>query len=72
MKSFRKEERLIQKLNIKICKLGDVCKKTSLLKRFTDGGLGPKPQLLGNFFGKKTILMPLDHILHVFRGIGKN
>ena len=68
-KSFQKGERLNQKLKMKICKLGDVCKQTSLLKRISDGGLGPKPQLLGNFFGKKVILMPLDHILHVFRTI---
>ena len=31
-------------------KLGDVCKQTSLLKGITDGGLGLKPQLLGNSF----------------------
>ena len=49
-KSFQKGERLNQKLKIKICKLGDVCKQTSLLKRITDGGLGVKPQLLGIFF----------------------
>ena len=35
---------------MKICKLEDVCKQTSVLKRITDGGLGPKPQLRGNFF----------------------
>ena len=71
-KSFQKGERLNQKLKLKICKLGNVCKQTSLLKRITDGGLGPKSQLLGNFlqfFGKKAILMPLNHILHVFRTI---
>ena len=43
---------------MKIYKLGDVCKQTSLLKRITDGGLRPKPQLLGKFFafffGKKS------------------
>ena len=49
-KSFQKGECLNQRLNMKIYKLGDVCKQTSLLKRITDGGLGPKPQLLGNFF----------------------
>ena len=58
---------------MKICKLGDVCKQASLLKRITDEGLGPKPQLLGNFFAffleKKAILMPLDYISHVFRTI---
>ena len=68
-KSFQKGERLNQKLQMKICKLGDVCKQTSLFKRITDGGLGPKPQLLGNFLEKKAILMPLDHISHVFRTI---
>ena len=55
-KSFQKRERLNQKLKMKICKLGDVCKQSSLLKRITDGGLGPKPKLLRNFlhfFGKK-------------------
>ena len=49
-KKFSKGKSLNQKLKMKICKLGDVCKQTSLLKRITDGGLGPKPQLLGNFF----------------------
>ena len=29
-KSFQKRERLNQKLKMKICKLGDVCKQTSL------------------------------------------
>ena len=47
-KSFQKGERLNHKLKMKICKLGDVCKQTSLLRRITDGNLGPKPQLLGN------------------------
>ena len=54
---------------MKICELVNVCNQTSLLKRVTDGGLGPKPQLLGSFFGKKAILMPLGHISHVFRTI---
>ena len=49
-KSFQKEERLNQKLKMKVCKLGDVCKQTSLLKRITDGGLEPKPRQLGSFF----------------------
>ena len=69
---FSKDRSLNQKLKMKIYKLGDVCKQTSVLKRITDGGLGPKPQLLGiflQFFGKKAILMPLDHISHVFRTI---
>ena len=71
-KSFAKREHLNQKLKMKICKLGDVCKQTSLLKHITDGDLEPKPELLGNFiaiFWKKAILMPLDHISHVFRTI---
>ena len=40
---FSKGKSLNQKLKMKICKLGDVCKQTSLFKRITDGGLGPKP-----------------------------
>ena len=72
-KSFQKGERLNQMVKMKICKLGDVCKQTSLLKRITDEGLGPKPQLLGkfflHFFGKRALLMPLDHISHTFRTI---
>ena len=40
---FLKGKSLNQKLKMKICKLGDVCKQISLLKRITDGGLGPKP-----------------------------
>ena len=63
---------LNQKLKMKLCKLRDVCKQTSLLKRITDGGLGPKPQLLGNFFAvfwKKSYFNELDHISHVFRTI---
>ena len=54
---FSKGRSLNQKLKMKICKLGDVCKQTRLLKRITDGGLEPKPQLLGNFcaiFWKKS------------------
>ena len=71
-KSFQKGEHLNQKLKMKICKLGDMCKQTSLLKHITDGGLGPKLQLLGNFFAifwKKAILLPLDHISYVFSAI---
>ena len=41
--SFQKGQRLNQKLKMKICNLEGVCKQTSLLKRITDGGLGPKP-----------------------------
>ena len=52
----------MQKLKMKICKLGDVCKQTSLLKRITVGGLGPKLQLLCKILGKKAILKPLGHI----------
>ena len=47
---FSKGRSLNQKLKMKICKLGDVCKQTNLLKRITDEGLGPNRQLLGNFF----------------------
>ena len=66
------KERAIKSKVMKICKSGDVCKQTSLLKRITDGGLGPNPSCLAiflQFFGKKAILMPLDHISHVFRSI---
>ena len=69
---FSKERSLNQKLKMKICKLGDVCKQTSLLKRITDGGLGPKPSYLAMFlqlFGKKAVLMSVDHISHAFRTI---
>ena len=47
---FSKDRSLSQKLKMKICKLGDVCQQISLLKRITNGGLGPKLQLLGIFF----------------------
>ena len=67
-KIFQKGERLNQKLEMKICKLQNVCKQTSLLKRIADRGLGPK--FFGIFLEKKLfILMPLDHISHVFRTI---
>ena len=46
---FSKRRALKPKV-MKICKLVDVCKQTSLVKRITDGNLGRKPQLLGNFF----------------------
>ena len=39
------------------------------------GGLGAKPQPQGDFckfLEKKSILIPLDHISHVFRAIWKN
>ena len=51
---FSKGRALKSKVKMKICKMGDVCKQTSLHKRITNGGLGPKPQLLGNFFGKTS------------------
>ena len=38
-------------------------------------GLGAKPPAAGRFlwvFWKKAILMPLDHISHVFKAIWKN
>ena len=63
-KSFQKGERLNQKLKMKICKLGDVCKKTILLKRITERGLWPKPQLRGNvfaiFFWKKSYFNAIE------------
>ena len=31
-----------------------------------------RSQPLGNFGKNKAILMPLDHVLHVFRAISKN
>ena len=39
--------------------------------RITDGGLGEKPPAAGQFFVSfwKAILMPLDHISQVFKGI---
>ena len=36
------------------------------------GGLGAKPPAAGRFFvifWKKVVLIPLDHIFHVFRAI---
>ena len=45
--------------------------KVVLLKRVGDGGLGAPPpaarRFLVFFWKKKAILLPLDHILHVFR-----
>ena len=41
--SFLKGEGLKQKFQMKISKLEDLCKSTSLLKRITDGDLGMKP-----------------------------
>ena len=68
---------------MKISKMEDVCKKTSvLLKPMTDAGLdveppaaggiwglGAKPQPLAIFSKKQAILMPLDDIPHMFRAI---
>ena len=31
--------------------LGDVCEKASVLKRFTDGGLGAEPPAAGGYGG---------------------
>ena len=68
--------------------LGDVCEEPSVFKGITNGGRGAEPQLpvamgvwgrspqpLGNFckfWGKKDILIPLYHILHVVRAIWNN
>ena len=52
--NFLKREGLKQKLQMKISKLGDLCKKTSLLKRITDGDLGMKSLVAGRFFEKKS------------------
>ena len=49
--SFLKGEGLNQKLQMKVSKLGELCKLTSLLKRITDGDLGTKPPVAGRFFG---------------------
>ena len=59
--------------------------KASVLKRITDGGLGAEPPAAGGYGGlgqspkplgnfckfleKKAILIPLDHISHVFKAI---
>ena len=55
MKSFQKRERLSHKLKMKICKLGDVCKQSSLLKRITDEVWAKAPaawQCFSNFLEK--------------------
>ena len=53
--------------------LGDVVRKLMELKRITEGSMGQSPQPLENllyvFLEKIAILMPLDHISHVFRAI---
>ena len=66
-----------QKLKRKIRKstLRDVGSKVVSLKRIIDGaeplaaggyvGVGAKTQAAGQFFGKNSILMPLDHISHI-------
>ena len=59
--------------------------KLEELKRITDESLraeplaagsygvwGQNPKPLGDFRKKKTFLMPLDHISHMFRAISKN
>ena len=50
-------------------KAGDASSQLKKLKSITDGGLEAKPPAVGQFFEKTTILMPLDHILHMFRAI---
>ena len=52
-KSFLKGDGWNQKLQMKISKLGDLCKQSSLFKRITDGYLGTKPPVVGRFFGIK-------------------
>ena len=57
--------------------LGDALSKLVQLKRITDGDLGADPpagdyETLDDFlqfFGKKAILMPLDHNSHLFKAI---
>ena len=71
-KSFQKGKRLNQKLKMKICKLGDVCKQLvySTISQMEVWGQSPSClAIFLHFFGKKAILMPLDHISHVFRTI---
>ena len=56
----------LQKLKVKIFKLGDELSKLVLLKRITAGGLGTKPLEADRVFEKKAILMPLKYISYAF------
>ena len=52
--------------------LGDALNKLVYLKRVTDGSLRAKPAAAGRFIvilWKKAILMPLNHISHMFKAI---
>ena len=54
--------------------LGDVLSKLVYSTISPDGGLGAKPPqpawaIFVSFLGKKAILIPLDHISHVFTAI---
>ena len=52
--------------------LGDVLSNLEQLKRVIDKGLRAKPLKMAFFFLNKAMLMPLDHIPHMFRAIRKN
>ena len=69
--SFLKGEGLNQKLQMKICKLGDLCNEfiQTYQRRGSGDGAPSRWAIFRNFFEKKAILMPLDHISHVFRTI---
>ena len=62
---------------MQISNFGNVLRKLVQLKGITDGGLGAGPPAAGRFVGRffviflqnKAILMPLNHILQVFRAI---
>ena len=65
--------------------LGDELSELVLLKRITNGDLGAEPPAAGGYgslgvkpqflylffvtFWRKTVLLPLDHISHVFKAI---
>ena len=53
--------------------LGNVLSQPVLVKRITDAGQSPQPpEVVGDFWKKRTILMSLDHISHLFKAIWKN
>ena len=60
----------------KKCKLGDVCKYTSVTqpyhRRGSEGGTHSRWAIFCYFLLKLAILMPLDQISHVLRAIRKN
>ena len=49
--------------------IGRRVEQTNVNQMYHRRGLEAKPQEAGQFFGKQAILMPLDHILHVFKTI---